>query len=614
MGIGRRHSALRPARVASLLDSQPKVFNPGAVLPLLTGCTQEASEASATVAVAKKEGATATNNDERVALAEPAEAAPARPPAAAALAAAEPVEVAHRSLRPAYTPRGEAAEDERAPAEAQAKSNPVMRLPSDTHAMSRALGRRGPVSATPRGAAAPPAPVERLKKSPEANSAPAEPQANKSNTVVGVCSDLSRRTLHDRVVFWYKRLRTGETAQDLIERYTTAKRSCELSDWLAERTFLGLLETRLSTEGDTRAILNHFADQPDVRNFIASRLLRRSTDARIIAVVREVLFGSAVDWLAVERSIQGMTDADKRISELRTAVAKAPNDPEGSLRLLRELARAGRIAEALALGQRVRDSGLLTPELVRRMGDLLAHDRQPEQAQRVYSELVEFAPDDRNARQMLGDIYLGKHWHDAAYRQYQLLTELNPDVPLFWLRLAMAAAGSGRTDEALRLERRVAAAEGTPGPDDPRRLARLLATNQLATLLFETQKANASGKLAGRIESISRELRELGLLSSPGRLVIAAWLDPTTDFLLMMLDDKNVSGVGELVDASSIGLQAVWLNPRDVTRIRTRLIRRSVPAQDPIDVAVSMIDWDGKAFKVERRTLTVPAEATSVDG
>ena len=64
---------------------------------------------------------------------------------------------------------------------------------------------------------------------------------------------------------------------------------------------------------------------------------------------------------------------------------------------------------------------------------------------------------------------MGHAWHDAAYRQYKTLTEQQPTDFSAWLRLASAAAGCGRLDEALRLERKVAEAEGTPGPDDPRR-------------------------------------------------------------------------------------------------------------------------------------------------
>lgn len=603
MGIVRRTSPLHPSRLASLSESSLAAANPGAILPLFTGCsTQESSEASATRSVPRREGKAADDKHEPT-LNQALEPSPE--PAVAAAKAVEPTQPNHAyALRPSLG-RSKAGSG-------IGESSLRASDPQNTDELREAL-------VTQRRSAAPVVAARPTRSGTEPAEAPASTppvaaRATNSKVVLGTCSDLSKRTLHDRVVFWYRRLRTAENAQELIERYTTAKRSCELSDWLAERTFLGLLETRLSNEGDTRVVLSHFSDQPDIRGFLASRLLRRSTDARVVATVREVLFGDAVDWLAVDRSLQAMADADKRIAELRKAIAKAPADPEGKLRLLREFVRAGRTPEAIALGQRIKQSELLTPDLVRRIGDLLAQDRQTDQAQRVYSELVEFAPDDRGARQMLGDVYLAKRWFDPAYRQYQLLTELSPDVPLFWLRLATAAAGAGRTDEALRLERRVAAAEGTPGPTDPRRYARLLATNQLATLLLETQQANSDGKLAGRIDSISRELRELGLLSAPGRLVIATWLDPMTDLLLNMLADKDAVGVGEITDATSIGVQSVWLSPADARRARVHLIRRSSPGEYALDIALCVIDWDGNAFKVERRSLVLPADATSLDG
>ena len=84
---------------------------------------------------------------------------------------------------------------------------------------------------------------------------------------------------------------------------------------------------------------------------------------------------------------------------------------------------------------------------------------------RAYSEIVEFAPADPAARQLLGDIYLRHGWYELAYRQYLTLTEYRPDDPAALLRLAAAAAGVGRVDEALRLERKVAWGEGEPGPD-----------------------------------------------------------------------------------------------------------------------------------------------------
>ena len=115
---------------------------------------------------------------------------------------------------------------------------------------------------------------------------------------------------------------------------------------------------------------------------------------------------------------------------------------------------------------------------------------------RAYSEIVEFAPADPAARQLLGDIYLRHGWYELAYRQYKTLTEYRPDDPAALLRLAAAAAGVGRIDEALRLERKVSGGEGEPGPTDPRRWARLWSAARTAQLM--AAPATAASKASAR--------------------------------------------------------------------------------------------------------------------
>jgi Mg-chelatase subunit ChlD/tetratricopeptide (TPR) repeat protein len=601
MGVTRRSSRLRPARLASL-GAGTVAPNPGAFLPLITGCS---SEESAPVAAMKSEQATVESKAAPAVNAAAPAAEPGSPPASEDRVAAEAEASRAAAVGRSATSSREFGMNER-----------TALYRRDGHgeeelglAPLKGGGKRHALVAKPDR----PNPSEAKPKSAPPPSAPADPRSTISKVALGVCSDLSKRSLADRIVFWDRRLATTTNPSELLERYATAKKSCELSDWLAERTFLGLLEARLTNEGSVRQMLTYFSDQPDVRNFIAARLLRRSTDGRMISVVREVLFGSAVDWLAVDRTIQRMADPEKRLVEIRQALAQSPSDPEGNLRLLRELVRAGRTSEALAIGQRVKETGLLTPELMRRVGDLLAHGKQAESAQRVYSELVEFSPDDRNARQMLGDIYLANGWFDPAYRQYQLLTELNPDVPLFGLRMAMAAAGAGRTDEALRIERRVAAAEGTPGPNDPRRFARLLAANHLGGLLLDAKKGAPAALSAARVDSLSRELKELNWFSSPGRLLVVTWLDPMADLLLTMLANRDATGVGDVTDAAAMGLQAVWLSTEEAAKVKVHLALRSSPSEYPLEIAITSIDWDGKTFQVERRTVTLPAGATALD-
>jgi hypothetical protein len=116
------------------------------------------------------------------------------------------------------------------------------------------------------------------------------------------------------------------------------------------------------------------------------------------------------------------------------------------------------------------------------------------------------------------------------------------------------------------------------------------------------------------VDAISRDLKELGLFTSPGRLVLATWLDPMTDLLLTMLVDKEVAGVGELTDANTVGLQAAWLSVADASHARVHVIRRSSLSEQPLDITLSIIDWDGKSFHVDRRTLVLPAESTSIGG
>ena len=615
MGITRKASVLRPGRLASIGEQAgTAAANPGSILPIFVGCSREESPANATAPapVNAKEPPAGVANDESASRKESESAKPQDPASLTlepiAAAEARPTEglgfAARKGLgaSPASAPKPGVGGLDNAVKKAPAMSGLLPPRDARTQGVSGGSQAHGAVRADsdkPAGAPASDTGKDALTRS--------------SKVAIGTCSDLSKRSLSDRVVIWYRRLWAAQNAVELLERYDTAKRSCELTDWLAERTFLGLLEVRLANEGDVRLVLNRFSDQPDVRSFIAARLLRRSTDARIGAAVREVLFGNAVDWLSIDRSLQSIKDPEKRLIQLRKAITKAPADPEGNLRLLRELVRAGHDGEALEVGRRTKESGLFTPDLVRRVGDLLTREKQPEEALRVYSELVEFAPDDRGARQMLGDIYLANHWFDPAYRQYQLLTQMSPETPLFWLRLATAAAGAGRTDEALRLERRVANNEGTPGPNDPRRYARLLATSHLAALLADAQKQPGDAQLVQRLESITRDLKELALFNSPGRLVVAQWLDPSVDLLLTLSSEKDSSGLGEVTDAAGIGLQAAWLSPaaRDVAKIH--FVRRSTLGEIGLDVSLIIIDWDGKAFQVVRRNVNLPPDATSID-
>ncbi|MCC6900018.1 MAG: hypothetical protein IT377_13650, partial [Polyangiaceae bacterium] len=414
-----------------------------------------------------------------------------------------------------------------------------------------------------------------------------------------ICSDAAARPIAQRVLLWQKRLKTAKSPTDLIQRYTAALSSCELSDWRAERTFLDLMQKRVDGEGSASVVLGFFAARPEVQKFLAKLILRRAVDPRLVAAVERSLFGGAVDWAKLDLELSEIDDVNKRIERLREAIAKAPEDPNGGVRLVKLLVEADKKDEAVALGRRLRDQGLLTPNIARQIGDVLSRAGLADEAVRTYSEIVEFDPDGIDSRRLLGDIYLGHGWYEPAYRQYRTLTESAKDDALGWLRLAAAAAGTGRVDEALRLERKIASAQGTPGPSDPRRWARMLSAARLSRLI-EKPPAGTNP------EAMKRELKELQIFNGAGTLVLLTWEDLSADLLLVTQVDGKDVGLGETTDASKAGLSSVLLTTADVARA-SFVARLRSPKKD---VAVKLerhdATWNGKDFQISSKAVELP--------
>src|SRR5204863_7653192 len=112
--------------------------------------------------------------------------------------------------------------------------------------------------------------------------------------------------------------------------------------------------------------------------------------------------------------------------------------------------------EARRLADEVRAAPSADAQARTAVGELLSRLGDEPAARRAFSEIVEFAPRDPVARRRLGDIYRAHGWWAEALRQYETLATLLPgDVSVLLLQAA-AAAGAARTDEALRLEQRVA--------------------------------------------------------------------------------------------------------------------------------------------------------------
>jgi len=405
------------------------------------------------------------------------------------------------------------------------------------------------------------------------------------------CSDVARRPLADRLVVWSKRLARATGAEELIARYEGARATCELPDWRAKSALLGLIQERVRTEGAAEALLAHFAAEPEARRHLAQAILRRSVEPNIAAVVRRALFDPRMSWTALDEELAALGAPDEKLARLRQALLEHPDDPEGEIRRVQLLAQAGQKDEALAYGRRLRDRGFMSPSLSLTLGDLFAASGFEADAVRTYSEIVEFDPASAASRRLLGDVYLRHGWYPAAYRQYATLSELAPEDPAAWLRLAAAAAGSGRVDEALRLQRKVAGAEGSPGPNDPRVWARLLSAARLGRLLADpAQSAQAEG--------LSRKLKELQLFSGPAALRILVWEDYAAALALVTLEGEAEAPIGDPQQAPQVGLASVLLPLSDLDRLGWRVRWKNDPPGRDVRFEVTTLIWDGAAFKV----------------
>jgi hypothetical protein len=304
----------------------------------------------------------------------------------------------------------------------------------------------------------------------------------------------------------------------------------------------------------------------------------------------------------LDNDLAAIQDSDARIEKLRQILIGSPDDPEGEIRLVRELSLAKQKDEALALGRRLRERGFMSPSIALALGDVLAENGFEDEAVRTYSEIVEFDPGSADSRRLLGDVYLRHGWYPAAYRQYKTLTDLAAD-PGNLLRLASAAAGSGRVDEALRLDRQVSSAEGTPGPADPRVWARLLSASRLARLLAVPSAP------ADQTESVSRKLKELQVFSGPGALVLLTWEDLGAALSLVSMEGDKEKAVGEVTDARPVGLVSALLSSGDLDKTRWVIRWRNDPPNRDVALVLHTVVWDGKAFRVTLRRETLGAKA-----
>jgi Ca-activated chloride channel family protein len=214
------------------------------------------------------------------------------------------------------------------------------------------------------------------------------------------------------------------------------------------------------------------------------------------------------------------TDA-QRIKQLHTLAAQYPRNVDVRLLLLDLLELSKRYTAAERICRSVVGNPYASARLRTAAGEYWARRGKQTLAKRVFSEIVEFRPTDPLARRRLGDLYRAFGWFQEAYRQYQTLAALAPHDVSVQLLMALAAAGTGRINEALRLEQRVAAS--ATGSRGAARWALLWASLQLAQQRHAARQKGDKKLLA----SLAALTRRAGVLRHARKLrVVLTWHHP----------------------------------------------------------------------------------------
>lgn len=469
--------------------------------------------------------------------------------------------------------------------------------PAPSPEPSLSLGARGRLAAkrAPRGAA----PEEQARPT-DAPAKPSEDAKDKSASGVDdglragprlACSDAARRSLAHRRALWVSQLDQASGVGGWIGVYRRAAGQCELPHWRDRKELLDVIQARLTSPAEVSSFLAALGGDGKAQDFVRRQILRRAVTPDLQSASTA---GDSVDWALADAALA-------KIAELRRLCEQNPASTGCALKLIGALIAAGRAGEALPVALKLREDGRASPALMQQIGDLLVAAKRAPEAIRAYSEIVEFSPRDPAARQLLGDIYLRHGWYELAYRQYRTLGAARPDDPLAALRLAAAAAGAGRVDEALRIERKVAGGEGEPGPGDPRRWARLWSASRVARLML-----GAEAKESLR-QSMERALRRLQVLGQPGTMVIVTWEDRDARLTAVVGEGRAV----DRIDASASGLLAIQTTTAQAGALSVE-VSRAGGAERPVSFQVTVVVFDGRRLAVASQAGKLAAGSASV--
>jgi Ca-activated chloride channel family protein len=362
------------------------------------------------------------------------------------------------------------------------------------------------------------------------------------------CSDAAYRSLEVRRRLWRERLSVQYGVSGALEVYRQARARCELQNWRARRTIIDLMMRHVGGLSQRIDLYRALASDPAAASYLRNAILRSVRTPEDVAFARTQLgLEVQVDWNLFARGWSQSDVATARLALVRRWLAVVPDDMDLRVRLLALLEETNGLPEARRLARSLREDPLADARVRTLVGEFWLRQEDEAEARRVFSEIVEHTPYDPWSRRRLGDLYRAHGWPDDAYREYQTLARLRPGELEVLLLMSRAAAGAGRTDEALRLEQRLS--ESTdPGVDEgAATYARLWTMVRLMRL--------ADGSDAETGAAVRRRLREAGVLRDPPDIFVALSFDHPDDIPRFSLHYPGIEDANAFEEATLGGTE-----------------------------------------------------------
>lgn len=157
----------------------------------------------------------------------------------------------------------------------------------------------------------------------------------------------------------------------------------------------------------------------------------------------------------VTGAARGTAASDAELATLRAGVADSPEDRTKRVALVRGLMTAGDLDGALAEAKRWRARDAYNLVAVRTLGDVYAERGEREDADRVYSAIVELLPRDPDAQRALATLLKQRGDLAGASARLAAALEERPHDTRFLFELADVELRLGKSDDALARLREV---------------------------------------------------------------------------------------------------------------------------------------------------------------